>query len=289
LLIESREEAIKADVRDILSRCRNVLKKGMELNAQALQDIKLKMLDAQKERMDNFNVHQADERSSNLTRAKDPKAPRSKYKADFNDFKWMLSAMALMASFYNCLGYQTQCEEVYVEYVGLIEEFYDKDSHEAGNSYFMIGVYYFEQEQLQKSLACFIKALYIRKKDLGEMSLGAADCHYNMGILYKKLNVPSRALFHYEKALEIRREQIGPLSLPVSNILEQLGKFHLESGDYKQSYSYLHECYVIRKKLLSVSNSNLKKDKTSTPGQESFLPNDSPEITRVSVLMLYLH
>ena len=105
LLIEGREAHIKSDAAAILGECGHVLEKGMELNAQALRDIKAKMLETQKERMDNFNVGHADERSSNLTHAKNPKASRSKYKADFNDFKWMLSAMALMASFYNCLGY----------------------------------------------------------------------------------------------------------------------------------------------------------------------------------------
>lgn len=56
----------------------------------------------------------------------------------------MLSAMGMIASFYNCLGRQKNCEEVYVKYVSLIEEFYERDSVEAGNAYFMIGVYYFE-------------------------------------------------------------------------------------------------------------------------------------------------
>lgn len=73
---------------------------------------------------------------------------------------------------------------------------------------------------MQKSLACFIKALYIRKKELGEISLGAADCHYNIGIIYKKLGIGPRALLHYNQTIEIRRNLIGTLSLPVSDILE---------------------------------------------------------------------
>jgi len=52
--------------------------------------------------------------------------------------------MAIVGSFYNRLGYQKKCEEVYVEYVTYIELFYEIDSLEAGNAYFMIGVYYFE-------------------------------------------------------------------------------------------------------------------------------------------------
>lgn len=56
----------------------------------------------------------------------------------------MLSSMGLIASFYNCLGCEAKCERVYARYVHLVEEFYEHGSVEAGNAYFMIGVYYFE-------------------------------------------------------------------------------------------------------------------------------------------------
>ena len=88
--------------------------------------------------------------------------PQKTKATDFNDFRWMLSSMALIASFYNSLGMQRQCENVYAEYIARIEEFYRPNSIETGNAYFNVGVYYFEQEQLQKALACFLKCLYIR-------------------------------------------------------------------------------------------------------------------------------
>lgn len=49
----------------------------------------------------------------------------------------------------------------------------------------------------------------------------------------------------------------------------------------------LEECYAIRKKLLQDSNSQIKQDQRGDDSQ--LLPNDSPEITRVSVLMLFLY
>lgn len=110
----------------------------------------------------------------------------------------------------------------------MVEDFYEKDSVEAGNAYFMVGVYYFEHQQLQKSLACFIKTLYIRKVKLGQTSLGCADCYYNMAILYKKLGIFVKSIENYQNALKIRKEKIGPHSLQVSNILEQIGKFYIE-------------------------------------------------------------
>jgi hypothetical protein len=46
-------------------------------------------------------------------------------------------------------------------------------------------------------LACFIKSLYIRKRELGESSLGAADCHLNMAVIYKQLGIGPKALSHF--------------------------------------------------------------------------------------------
>lgn len=156
----------------------------------------------QQQRTDQFHADGQKEETTSKNTANERKNKRS---LDFNDFRWMLSAMGLIASFYNCLGSQLQCEHAYMRYVQVVEDFYERESVEAGNAYFMIGVYYFEQEQLQKSLACFIKALYIRKKELGPLSLGAADCHYNIGIIYKKLRIGPRAILHYQQTLEIRR------------------------------------------------------------------------------------
>jgi mannose-1-phosphate guanylyltransferase len=56
----------------------------------------------------------------------------------------MLSAIGIIASFYNSLGYQNLCEKVYVKYVSFVEEFYEQNSVETSNAYFMVGVYYFE-------------------------------------------------------------------------------------------------------------------------------------------------
>mmetsp|Transcript_10292 Transcript_10292/g.15720 ORF Transcript_10292/g.15720 Transcript_10292/m.15720 type:complete len:320 (+) Transcript_10292:1017-1976(+) len=141
---------------------------------------------------------------------------------------------------------------------------------EAGNAYFMVGIYYYEQEQFQKSLACFIKAHYIRRKELGAHSLGVADCHMNMGVVYKKLGFGRRALEHYETALAIRRDLVGPLSLPVAAILEQVGKYHIEeSGDLEAAHKHLQEALTIRTRLLGGT--------------------EHPDVTRVSVLLLYLH
>ena len=78
-----------------------------------------------------------------------------------------------------------------------------------------MGVFYFESKQLKKSMACFMKTLYIRQTEIGVDSLGAADCHYNLAVLYKLLDRPDRAEMHFSKAVKIRKDLMGPFSEPV--------------------------------------------------------------------------
>lgn len=70
--------------------------------------------------------------------------PKNRRSVDFNEFKWVLSSLAMIAGFYNSLNQHTECEKVYVKYMTYIEDFYQKDSLECGNAYFMIGLYYLE-------------------------------------------------------------------------------------------------------------------------------------------------
>ena len=72
----------------------------------------------------------------------------------------------MLASFHNALGNQNKCERAYVMYVNLIEEFYSKDSLEASNAYYLMGIYYHEQgpSLTHKAIACFGKSLHIREK-----------------------------------------------------------------------------------------------------------------------------
>lgn len=77
--------------------------------------------------------------------------------------------------------------------------------------------------------------------------------------------------------------------------MEQIGKYHIESGELKEAYVNLHECYMIRKKLLRNSNVYMKepsagnREEGAAKGFDQTISGDSPEITRVSILLLYLH
>lgn len=195
-------------VENLLKECEENIKK-MKVH---MPDLKKEMIEARKEKAENKSVTN-DDKSSAYTKTKQSalrNRPGHSSTPTFIDFKWMLSALATIAAFYNAVGNQVKCEEAYVRYVRWIEQFYGADSLEASNCYFLVGLYYFEEQQLQKSLACFIKALFVRTKELGgESHPACADCLLNMGILYKRLGVPSRAITSFAKALEIKRDCIG--------------------------------------------------------------------------------
>lgn len=87
---------------------------------------------------------------------------------DFNDFRWVLSAHSQIANVYHAFEEFQECENTYIDYVKMIEKFYNKDSTETGNAYLMMALFYFEQSNYKKSLACFMKVIFVRKKDLGD-------------------------------------------------------------------------------------------------------------------------
>ena len=93
-----------------------------------------------------------------------------------------------------------------------------KDSPESGNAYFQIGIYYFEHKAFTKSLVCFTKCLFMRKKDLGDQSMGVSDCHYNLAILYQKLGEMDRTLSHFQTCLSIRRHLNGNFSMQIASL-----------------------------------------------------------------------
>ena len=76
----------------------------------------------------------------------------------FLDLEWVLSALAMIAGFFNEIGDQVQCEQLYVLYAYYIERHYGQDSLEAANVYFLLGLYYIEQAYYGKAHQCFKKA-----------------------------------------------------------------------------------------------------------------------------------
>eukprot|EP01022_Parablepharisma_sp_SALTPOND_P024297 TRINITY_DN534_c0_g1_i1.p1 TRINITY_DN534_c0_g1~~TRINITY_DN534_c0_g1_i1.p1 ORF type:complete len:1080 (-),score=152.48 TRINITY_DN534_c0_g1_i1:17391-20630(-) len=188
---------------------------------------------------------------------------------DFSDIKRILHMHGIIAAMYKVLENQVESEKTYAKYCKIVEKLFGIQSVEASNCYYYIGIYYYEEQQYEKALICMKKALFNRSRELGDRHVSCGDCHFNIGIIYKKQNQLLKAKAELEQALSIRREGIGKSSLPCAGALEELGKLALETGDYKSAFTYLQECYEIRKKLLK------------NPKHQ--------EITRVSLLLIFLN
>lgn len=113
----------------------------------SVKDLKKQIQEVKKEKLENKSVA-GDDRSSAYTKKQGPtrSKPGNSNIPTFADFKWMLSSFGTIAAFYNAIGNQIRCEMAYVKYVQWIEKFFGKDSLEASNCYFLVGLYYFEQE-----------------------------------------------------------------------------------------------------------------------------------------------
>lgn len=115
-----------------------------------ISDLKKEITDVKKEKAESKSVTN-DDKSSAMTRSRQAalrNRPGYSSTPTFIDFKWMLSALATIAAFYNAIGIQSKCEKVYVNYVRWIEQFYGAQSLEASNCYFLVGLYYFEKQSL---------------------------------------------------------------------------------------------------------------------------------------------
>ena len=86
----------------------------------------------------------------------------------------------------------------------LVEQFFNGDSLETSNAYYLVAIYYFEQSMTHKSIACFRKALAIRELKFNPIHVSCSDCLLNLGILYKMRGLTDQAKQSLERALRIR-------------------------------------------------------------------------------------
>lgn len=75
-------------------------------------------------------------------------------------------------------------------YTHHIQKMFGRDSYEASNCFFMMGSYFMEKHEYNKSIACYMRASELR----GNM---AGDCYYNLGIIYHLLRKPEVALMMF--------------------------------------------------------------------------------------------
>ncbi len=100
----------------------------------------------------------------------------------------LVNLLNLISNLFYSMGDIQHSEIGYVKQVTLFELMYGSKSIEVSNQYFLMGVFYLQIKNYEKSAKCFEIAMIIRKreyKDDNEINESIADCQYNLGIVFK--------------------------------------------------------------------------------------------------------
>ena len=125
------------------------------------------------------------------------------------ELKKRTSLLSILASFYHNLGNFRKAEKAYIYYVKLIEANYGLNSMEVANCYYMLALFYLENNYLKKAMSCLNRCLQLRIREFGDSHTAVADCYHNIGLVYIFAGRPETSQNWLKKSLEIRTEKIG--------------------------------------------------------------------------------
>lgn len=113
------------------------------------------------------------------------------------------------------------------------------------NALYLIGDYYYRDDNYIKSIEYYKKSLTIRIKINDQNT--AAYCYNNIGNSYVRLGEYTKSIESYKKSLEIfeKLENVGYIAHCLGNI----GIVHKLSGDYSEALNYYGKSLEIREKL----------------------------------------
>ena len=100
------------------------------------------------------------------------------------ELKKRTSLLSILASFFYNLGNFKKAEKAYIYYIKLIEANYGLNSMEVANCYYMVGLFYLENNYLKKAMSCLNRCLTLRTRELGAFHTAIADCYHNIGLAY---------------------------------------------------------------------------------------------------------
>lgn len=109
-------------------------------------------------------------------------------------------------------------EKCYVSYIKTIEIAFGKESIQASNCYYLVGIYYLECFLNLKAIACFKRCCLIRAAHTSYDDTSLADSYFNIGIAFKFLNKKKIAKEWIFSALAIRVVKTGEESLHVAKV-----------------------------------------------------------------------
>ena len=168
--------------------------------------------------------------------------------------------LSTIASLFYAVGNFRAAEKVYIFYLELVESNYGINCLEMSNCYYLIGVFYLENNYLKKAITCFRRSSEIRKDKLGPEHLTVSDCYYNMAIGYcmaQKLDFAKRIA---HDCLGMRLNQKGENCLSTAKVFELLGRIHREMKDYETAIQrYEKSLKIMQNVFFDEDNEHIKR------------------------------
>lgn len=156
-----------------------------------------------------------------------------------------------MASLFYNVGNFKKAERCYILYTKLIEANYGIDSMEVSNCYFMLSIFYIENNYLRKAMACISKCLKLRTNELGYDHLSLGDCYHNIGIIYLLAGRPESAIRWILNGQGLKNKNAAQENMTTAKMFEMLGMAFLEQD---LTSSALNNFKKAREAIISLQN-----------------------------------
>ena len=118
------------------------------------------------------------------------------------------------------------------------------------------GGIYFEEGQLKKAEALFLRSL--RMKSPENEIIESADVLNSLGILYARKGDYRKAIASYRRALQVTEERLGPSHPNLTTFLENLGFEYIRMGQYAEAErQFLRSLSILENNGLIMSNMGL--------------------------------
>ncbi|CDW78864.1 tpr domain containing protein [Stylonychia lemnae] len=151
----------------------------------------------------------------------------------------LISSLTMIGAMLLQVGASVECEECYVYYIAVIESIYGQNCLKLGQAYYLLGIFYDQQESFVKALICLMKSHDILKEHLGSIHKTVGDCLFAMALAQQYL----------KQAEKVYTEGIGNKNLRISKIFEEMGKINILRKCYNEAYDNLRQCLLIKKEL----------------------------------------
>jgi len=122
--------------------------------------------------------------------------------------------------------------------ISLIISKYSEESPITANAFFSLGQSYFQAQQYEESVVCFLKALKQYNRIYGENSFPAGISTFMIGKAYSAQNKRTMGVEFLEKALRALETTFGSEHPVLVLILDELAQNIIHNKDYKRCLAY---------------------------------------------------